>query len=70
MPDFLSVCMQDFLHRWQPELRERKQIIITIVSVKMAEVDKGSEKQGLLSASAYVCVRDLIKKEILSDSSV
>jgi hypothetical protein len=36
----------------------------------MAEVDKGSEKQGLLSASAYVCVRDLIKKEILSDSSV
>ncbi len=23
------------LHRWQPELRERKQIIITIVSVKL-----------------------------------
>ena len=35
VPDFLSVCMQDFLHRWQPELRERKQIIITIVSVKL-----------------------------------
>ena len=35
MSGILPVCMQDFLHRWQPELRERKQIIITIVSVKL-----------------------------------
>ena len=26
MPDFLPVRVQDFLHRWKSELREREQI--------------------------------------------
>lgn len=47
MPDFLPVCMQDFLHRRKPELREGEITLSYYARCKMAvNGENQREKRG------------------------